>query len=158
MPENETPAENLTNEAENQPTNVTLVFEKGKMVGNATYKNVKTEVTVTDGSLNIVKYTKKAFRKVTKEVRSFNYSDITSASLHTAFDFWDGLYAVITAILGIFINPLLFIFTAACIFTGYGKKIKLSINTGEKYEIPLTPYGSKENAEQLIKFIELNKG
>lgn len=124
-----------------------LEFQKGTMIGNVTYRQVNTTVSISDTVLHIVKRTKKIFRHEKIEDRDFVIANITLAKVRTVLDFWDTLYAIIATILGFF-NPLLFILALVCLWCGYGKIIELNITTGERYQIPVK--GSAQEIEILL--------
>ena len=131
-----------------------LEFYKGTMIGNITYRRVNTSVSVGDSNLHIVKHTKKLFRREEIEDRDFAIEDITLAKVRTVLDFWDTLYAIIFAALGL-VNPVFFIISIIFLWCGYGKTIELDIKTGEKYKIPIK--GSSKEIDILLSACNTSK-
>lgn len=120
-------------------------FQKGTMLGNITYKRVTTRVAVTESGLQIEKKTKKIFRKEKIEERIIPFVQIESAQEHTALDYWDTLYAAAFVILGFMFNLGFLLLAAVFFWTGYGKKIVLTLRNGEKFSIPYK-FGKNESA------------
>lgn len=124
-----------------------FTFQKGKMMGNVTYKRTKTKVLISATSITVEKAIKKLFRKEKEEKRTLLISQIPSARMHVVLDFWDTLYAIACAVLGVF-QPSLFLLAAVCLWCGYGREIEILTTEGNKVKIPLTR--EKNEAEQLV--------
>lgn len=121
---------------ENQTTADKLVFRKTKMIGLMTYSSVDTKITIEGQSVHFYQTISKILRSVKKVEVSFLLSEISEIGIKTKMDFWDTLYGVIFAFLGIFVNPLIFLLAVVCLFCGYGKVIQISTVDGKKYMIP----------------------
>lgn len=111
-------------------------FSKQKWIGNVVFKKIETHVELAEGILQIDMSVKRLFRSQKYINKIIPLNEIKYASTKTAMDFWDCLYAIIFAVLGIF-KPILFIMTALCLFTGYGKEMVLYLGNGSKFEIPM---------------------
>lgn len=124
-----------------------LEFYKGKMIGSVTYRRTNTTVQLTSTELSISQKIKRIFRKERIIEKKVPLMAIKSAKVHTAMDFWDTLYAIIAAVLGLF-QPIIFIVTLICLWTGYGKEIIIQIESGDTIKIPLA--GAKAETEKLL--------
>ena len=123
-------------ETVNQTTADKLVFRKTKMIGLVTYSSVDTKITIEGQSVHFYQMISKILRSVKKVEVSFLLSEISEIGIKTKMDFWDTLYGVIFAFLGIFVNPLIFLLAVVCLYCGYGKVIQISTVDGKKYMIP----------------------
>lgn len=124
-----------------------FAFHKGKMMGTVTYKRVDTTISVSGNQLAVHQISKRIFCRERLQENAVPLSSIESARIRTVMDFWDTLYAIISAVLGIF-HPSWFLLTAVCLFCGYGKEIKIKLSDGNQIKIPLA--GSKADAQELL--------
>lgn len=122
-------------------------FQKGKMLGELTYKRTNTEVEVSSTALKVHQTVKRIFRKEREEEKVLSFSQIKSACVHVVLDFWDTLYAVVFAVLGLF-QPVLFLLAAVCLWCGYGREIEILTVDGDKVKIPLAL--GKGEAKKLV--------
>lgn len=123
-------------ETVNQTNADKLVFRKTKMIGLVTYSSVDTKITIDGQSVHFYQTISKILRSVKKVEVSFLLSEISEIGIKTKMDFWDTLYGVIFAFLGIFVNPFIFLLAVVCLYCGYGKVIQISTVDGKKYMIP----------------------
>lgn len=124
-------------------TNRELEFTKSKMIGRVTYRRELTTVKIVGSTALIDRHIKRIFRSEKVEQHTLELSQIITARVRTVVDFWDTLYGIIFALVGVVgmllglgVNSLLtLILSAICLWCGYGKRIEISCPTG-KVEIP----------------------
>lgn len=126
-----------------------LVFQKGKDIGNITYKRTETEVQLQVDRVYIRQKIRKFFIMKRQNECTFLLSNIKSVSIQTKLDFWDTLYGIFF-IIGGFFSPGWFLVAAIFLYCGYGKVITLEMLNGSKFQIPLK--GNMEDAEKLIRY------
>lgn len=114
-----------------------LLFEKSKDLGKISYKWISTKVKIDGDEIWIVQEVKKIFRKARRKENGIAASDIRSVNMQVKWDFWDTLYGIIFALLGIFASPWYFILAVIFLLCGYGKIIKLKVKDGSEYIIPV---------------------
>ena len=136
-------------ETESAVVSKEIVLKKEKMLGRMTYKTITTVVTVNPKSAEIKMDIKKIFRKVRTYEKTILLSDIQKASIRTVMDFWDALYAIIFALLGLS-APILFLGTAVCLWCGYGKEIEILLSSGEKLHIQTSSGNSANSLVSLL--------
>lgn len=137
----------------NQSTDDKLVFRKTKMMGMVTYSTVDTEITIDNQIVHFDQTINKILRSIKKVEETFLLSEISEIGIKTKMDFWDTLFGVIFALLGIFITPANFIMAAVCLYCGYGKVIQICTVNGKKYIIP-----SALKTDDVQKLLDLVNG
>lgn len=138
---------------ENTAVKYNFTFNKKKQLGNLTYKETITTAAVSDSTAEIEQTVKKFIGGEKKTNASIPLGEISSVLIKVKFDFWDTLYAVLFAVLGIF-APIAFLGTAVCLFCAFGKEIIITTSK-TVVRIPLTGFGSTDEA---LKFINACKG
>lgn len=124
-----------------------LSFYKGKMLGTVTYKRTTTSVKILSDQIDIQQTIKKIFCREKNVELTIPLNSVKSARVRTALDFWDTLYAIIFATLGLF-QPALFLMAALCFWCGYGKEIEIALSNGGSFKIPVA--GSKNEIYALL--------
>lgn len=141
------------NKGENEMTNE-LLFIKKKDWGNLTYKKINTTVSIMEDKILITKKTKILFFNRASAETVINRADIQSIQIKKTMDFWDLCFAIIFAFLGLS-YPVLFIGTAICLYSAYGKEIQLQLSNGTKQEIPYSESMTEDSEENTKKIMDL---
>lgn len=122
-------------------------FSKKKMIGSQVYKKTTTEISILEFELEMIQTRQRPFRKKQIIEKKIMISSITSIRIHTVLDFWDTLYTIIFAILGL-VHPSSFLMAAVCFWCAYGKELQLTLSNGEKIKIPFAH--STENVNKIL--------
>ena len=127
-------------------------FYKKKMLGYCVYKQVYTEVEISDYAMHISQKLNRIFRKPREIKEYISLTDIDNISIQTKMDFWDTLYGAIFVIFGFF-HPLWFLIAAVFFFSGYGKTIRIKKRDGGEFLIP-TDAKPDDEVQQIMSFIK----
>lgn len=146
----------VENEAEDSTTEFPkLVFCKKKMIARLVYKTIYSEVEISVRDLSIKQRIERFIIPNREQEKRILFSEIQKAEIKTKIDFWDALYAIVFGVLG-FMNPALFLVTAVCLYTGYGKNLVMKMQNGEEFSIPFR--GKLEEAEKMLTIINSKIG
>ena len=123
---------------EEEPKEITrkLSFQKKKMLGYLIYKQIYTDVEISNRVMHISQSVKKVFRKPRVKEENIYLNDIADVRVKTEMDFWDTLYGVIFLFWGFF-NAWWFLAAAIFLFCGYGKIIRIKKSDGSEFQIPV---------------------
>lgn len=124
-----------------------LSFTKKKWFVWLVSKEFNTEVELTDMDLRINQTVKPFIRSAKQVQKNFLLSDIQMVEMKTKWDFWDLLYTFLFIVAG-FSNHFIFLLALLFAYTAYGKIIKITLKSGEVFDIPLK--GNAEEAQVLI--------
>lgn len=113
-------------------------FQKKYWLALVQYKTSISEIECTQNDLSIRQNLRRLFRKRKDNQAVIEFSEIESVVIKTKMDFWDTLYGVIFAILFLVTFNIGVLFLALlCLFTGFGKIVRLSLKNGLNFNIPV---------------------
>ena len=119
----------------NIESNKEYEFSKRKYLGAITISIINTKAKIDNNKL-VVEQQKShlGFIKGNKKVFTISLNEINSIMVKKAVDLIDGIYAIVFALVGL-LNPIWFIVTAVCLWTGYGETVIIQTKSNVKMKI-----------------------
>lgn len=120
------------------------------------YKEIKTEVSLTDTAVNITQTnTWFAFFKRPPAKITIPYEELQGVEIYRSWDFWDMLFAVLITVISQMRHWTWFLLVLLFLYTAAGRVIAIHYKDGAVWRIPIDALGKHHRAEAFME--ELRK-
>lgn len=133
-----------------------FLFTKDKGFSYFYYKEIKTEVSLTDTAVNITQTnTWFAFFKRPPAKITIPYEELQGVEIYRSWDFWDMLFAVLITVISQMRHWTWFLLVLLFLYTAAGRVIAIHYKDGAVWRIPIDALGRHHRAEAFME--ELRK-